>query len=382
MFELNRRRFIKALAAAGVTMIAPPTFASTASERILVLVELSGGNDGLNTVVPYRDPEYRRLRPNLAVPARRLRTLDDSTALHPSLSGLQNVWERGELAIVDGVGYPNPNRSHFRSIEIWESGTAADEYDHRGWIGRVLPDSEVSSRNPAGLILGGDDGPLAGTHALALDDPNTLFRVADRLEQAMPTGDNPALDHVLRTQNDLLDAVEKLKGCLKKAPSFGDKFGRSPAGRALQLAAQMIAAGLPLYAIRTRVGGFDTHVNQAGRHARMLRRLDEGLAAFRDAMKQVGRWDDVLVVTYSEFGRRPHENGGGGTDHGTAAPQLILGGAVKGGRHGARPSLERLDRNGDLIHTTDFRDVYATIANIWWKVPQHDFNDFNVIPFV
>jgi uncharacterized protein (DUF1501 family) len=379
--KIDRRQFVQALGAAGIAMFARPTFASTATDRVLVLLELSGGNDGLNTVIPHADGRYRALRPNLAVPTRELRTLDDSAALHPSLSSLDDAWNAGELAIVEGVGYPEPNRSHFRSIEIWDSGTDADEYDERGWVRRVVPDAELVARKPAALTIGpGEDGPLAGTGALAMADPGQLSRIAGRLQRLSPDVENPALAHIVQTQNELLDAVENLELHSKKAPSLG--LGRTPLGRPLELAAQMIAGGLPLYAIRIRMGGFDTHVNQAGRHRRLLGIVDAGIGAFRRVMKQVGRWDDVLVVTYSEFGRRPKENGGGGTDHGTAAPQFVLGGRVKGGRYGRPPSLERLDGNGDLIHTTDFRRVYATIAEKWWKIAHHEFNDFNAIPFV
>lgn len=380
--KLNRRQFLGALGATGVVLMAPPSLASTARGRVLVLVELAGGNDGLNTVIPYRQDRYRALRPGLAVPRSDHRTLDDEVALHPALEGLSKSWDAGELAIVQGVGYPSPNRSHFRSIEIWEGGTDADVYDERGWLSRVLPPAQIERLAPATITIGAtDDGPLAGAGSVAMSDPEELFGTARRLQRVESSTDNPALAHIVETQNALLDAVDNLGRHTNKVAT-GARFDGSALGRPMQNAADMIMSGLPVYAIRLRLGGFDTHVNQARRHARLLEVLDGALADFRAAMEQVGRWDDVLVVTYSEFGRRPRENGGGGTDHGTAAPQFVLGGKVRGGRYGEAPSLHSLDDNGDLRHTTDFRRVYATIADRWWGIHDHDFRDFKEIPLL
>lgn len=380
---LTRRDFLKAAGLTGLLLAAPSAFALPQQRKVLLLVELAGGNDGLNTVVPYGDPLYRKLRPTIGVDHKSVLSLDDRRGLHPKLAGLAAAWEKGELAIVEGVGYPRPNRSHFRSIEIWESATDADAYDPRGWIAQVVPDADIRTLAPAGLTLGtGEDGPLAGANALALDDPDALIRVARRLERSALHTDNPALRHVLETQNRLLDAVGSVERRLASAPDFGDVFGSGPAARPLEAAAKLIAAGLPILAVRVRVPGFDTHTNQPGRHGRLMEVLDRGLGAFRTAMIGAGCWDDLLIVTYSEFGRRPRENGAAGTDHGTAAPQLVLGGSVRGGFYGNPPSLSALDTNGDLVHSVDFRQVYATIAERWWGLGDHKLSGYPQLGFV
>lgn len=382
--KIDRRRFIELAGLTGLVLLAPTAFAGPRERsKVVVFIELSGGNDGLNTVVPFKDPLYRKLRPNLALNPRELRTLDAETALHPSLENLAKSWDAGELAVVEGLGYPEPNRSHFRSIEIWEQGTGADDYADAGWVARAVPKGEIEKFAPAALTVGGGgEGPLAGSGTLELEDPDRLFKMTRRIQRSKVNTSNPALAHVLNAQNDLLDATETVRKHADKAPSFGQTFKGNRLLRPLELGAQLIASGMPMLALKVRVGGFDTHVNQARPHARLLKVVDEGLGAFREAMKTAGIWDDVLIVTYSEFGRRARENGGAGTDHGTAAPHFVMGGAVKGGRYGKRPALDTLDANGDLRFTTDFRQMYNTIATKWWGFDGGDFSSFNRLAFV
>lgn len=382
--KIDRRRFIELAGLAGLVLVAPPALAGAQPRRkVVVFVELNGGNDGLNTVIPFTDPLYRKLRPTLAVARSEQRTVDAETALHPSLARTAELWDAGEVAIVEGLGYPDPNRSHFRSIEIWEQGTDANTYADQGWVGRVAPGAELSAYKPAALTFGGGgEGPLAGTGTLELEDPQRLFAQTRRLSRTASETSNPALTHLLRTEREVLDAADTLKRFSDRAPSFSSMFRGNRQLRPLQLAAELIASGLPLLAVKVRVTGFDTHVNQARSHARLLGLVDTGLGAFRDAMQTAGIWDEVLIVTYSEFGRRPRENGGGGTDHGAAAPHLVMGGRVKGGRYGARPALGALDPNGDLQHTTDFRSLYRTISEKWWGHSATEFNNFAKLGFV
>ena len=382
--KMDRRQFLELAGLAGLVAVAPSVAFAAPSQRVVLFVELNGGNDGLNTVVPYKDPQYRRLRPSLALHPDKLLSIDPTTGLHPSLTQTSAMWERGEVAIIEGLGYASPNRSHFRSIEIWETGTDSDKYSHDGWVARAVPASRVANMNPAGLIVGGGgEGPLIGSRTLELDEPKRLFKMARRLKPTEVAGvSNPALAHVLRTQNDVLAGVDKIRQHATAGSRFKEHFGGKRQLRPMELAAELIASGLPLMAVKVRVPGFDTHVNQARPHARLLQVVDEGIAAFRGAMKSAGMWDDVLVVTYSEFGRRPRENGGAGTDHGTAAPHLVFGGKVRGGRYGQRPSLTDLDTDGDLKHTTDYRRLYATVAQNWWGTNGGDFARFKPFKLV
>lgn len=382
--RLDRRQFIELAGLAGVTLLAPAQVSAAGRPgRTVVFVELSGGNDGLNTVIPAADPLYRRLRPSIAVEAAKLRTIDAETALHPSLTRIAATWDKGELAIVEGVGYPNPNRSHFRSIEIWETGSDADEVLTSGWVSRVGPRSMRAEDHVAPLrIGGGGDGPLEGAGTLELDEPERLVAMARRLRRTSAETDNPALAHVLGAQQELLAAVDALGRFAQSAPSFAGRFGGGAALRPFEVAAELLGSGLGVLALKLRLDGFDTHVNQPNRHARLLELLDRGIGGLREALRAAGRWEDVLVVTYSEFGRRPRENGGGGTDHGAAAPHFVLGGAVRGGRFGARPLLDQLDADGDLVFTTDYRRIYRTLASSWWRLPAEELHEFEGLEFV
>lgn len=341
--------------------------------RTLVLVELHGGNDGLNTVVPFEDPAYRRLRPRLALAKDELVGAGRGLWFHAALAPLVPLMKDGELAVVEGVGYPAPNRSHFRSIEIWEAGSASDRTLFDGWVTRLFglapPPSSCEAR---GLVLGrGDAGPLGGEtmrDVLVMNDPERLPGMRDPGPATPSSAANPALAHLLAVRRDLARALARLEAKLAAARPPAASFPAGPLGAGLQAAARLLTAGVAVPVIKVGLGSFDHHANQKGAHARLLGQLGEALAAFRTALRAAGRWDDVLVMTYSEFGRRAGENGSLGTDHGTAAPHFVLGGRVAGGRYGAAPSLTDLDREGDLKHTTDYRDLYATIARRWWGI--------------
>jgi len=370
---LSGTAFGRAFAALGdepATAVAVPgTFGIGPERRILILVELSGGNDGLNTVVPHRDERYRALRPRLALPADELVPLGDDLALHGALRPLAAAWEARELAVVQGLGYPAPNRSHFRSIEIWETGSSSDEYLGDGWLVRTLRGVERPKERAAdSIILGRDDpGPLdgEGLSNIVLGEPGEFAREARRLDPTPGPGGRSALDHILEVNDEILRAAEVIEERRKRAPALGVTFPTTRFGRQCETAAQLLAAELPIAVVKLFHGGFDTHANQLPAHARLLGELAGGLAALREALAKAGVWDRVLVSTYSEFGRRAGENGSNGTDHGTAAPHFVLGGKVKGGLHGATPDLGKLD-DGDLRFTTDYRRLYATIREKWW----------------
>jgi uncharacterized protein (DUF1501 family) len=358
---MNRRDFL----AAGISALFVPSVAHAAGyRRLLVLVELKGGNDGLNTVVPYADETYYRLRPRIGIRRDDVLQLDGRTGLHPALKPMMPLWEARELAIVQGVGYPNPNLSHFRSIEIWDTASRSDQYLPEGWLARAFAGHPVPSQFAAdGVAVGGADmGPLAGsgTRTIALTQPEVFLRQA-RLARPMAGGRNSALDHILRVEAGIVEAAARLDAGI----AFRTEFPRGPFGNAVRVAAQLAANPSGVAAVRLSLGGFDTHQNQPNVHERLLGELAAGLAALKSALAEMKRWDSTLVMTYAEFGRRPQENNSNGTDHGTAAAHFVAGGRVKGGLYGEAPRLTDLD-GGNLRHAVDFRSLYATAVERWW----------------
>lgn len=346
--------------------------------RILVLVQLAGGNDGLNTVVPFDDPAYHTLRPTLALREKDVLRLDDHLGLHASCAPLAGLIKEGRLGIVQNVGYPNPNRSHFRSTEIWETGSRADESLDTGWIGRYLDNAcagqpadgqpraiHVSAEVPQSF--GGDHPhPIFGLAAAggraARDDAALLERLASPPDASDHAHSNHAF--LRATLMDSLVAEKKIQRLLandKPEASYpADNFAQS-----LRQVAALVAGGLPTRVYFVSLGGFDTHANQLNAHANLLRRLSDGLAAFQRDLTARRLDDQVLTMTFSEFGRRAGENQSGGTDHGTAAPLFVMGRDIRGPLHGTAPDLATVEKNGDLTYSTDFRSVYATVLDQW-----------------
>lgn len=363
---MRRREFL----AASVAALFAPRVAAAASpqradyRRLLILIELKGGNDGLNTVVPYADENYYALRPRLAVRRDEVLQLDERSGLHPALKPLLPLWQARELAIVQGVGYPQPNLSHFRSIEIWDTASKSDEYLSEGWLARLFAAQPAPAGFAAdGVSVGGADlGPLAGPAArtIALSDPESFLRQA-RLANPAGAKRNAALAHILKVEADIVQAASQLNA----GAAFRTEFPRGPFGNAVRTAAQLAANSAGIAAIRISLGNFDTHQNQPGQHQRLLGELAEGIAALKSALIEIARWDSTLVMTYAEFGRRPQENNSMGTDHGTASAHFAAGGRVRGGLYGQAPQLGALE-GGNLRHAVDFRSLYATAIERWW----------------
>ena len=339
--------------------------------RILLLVELKGGNDGLNTVIPYADAKYHELRPGIGVARDRTIHLDEKVGLHNKLEPLMESWKAGDLAIVQGVGYPYPNRSHFRSIEIWDTASASNQTLSEGRIAQCFRDARL----PKGV---GVDSIVIDTNALpstgpelrtiVMQDAENFLRQAQALKDSggMKDGGNPALRHLLAVRQEINAAAKGLSDRLKEAAVPKEAYPQDGLlGRELELATRVLAAKVPVVAIKVALGGFDTHANQVQPHERLLSLLASNLAVLRRNLIAAELWKDVVVMTYSEFGRRVRQNASGGTDHGTAAPLFVMGGGVKGGLHGAYPSLYDL-QDGDLKHTVDFRSVFATVAQGCW----------------
>ena len=365
MTQLNRRTFLGgALAAGGVLAlprlgIADPTKRG-APRRTLVLLHLNGGNDGLNTVVPYTDRRYRLLRPSLALDRSQVRKIDDKLGLHPGLSGFEQLWRKERLAIVNGVGYPKPNLSHFRATEIWFTAEP-DKTPTYGWLGRAM-DARASEK-PLRAVALEKEQPLS----FAMAGPGTVtmtdfgrFRVPSGMEDAA------ALYRTYAQRTDArapvgaagASAIKVARRIASLKPSGGSFYG--PLGNKLRRVNALLEADLDLECIQISFGGFDTHSNQAASHQRLMSQLGNNLNAFQNYLESRGLADRTTLVVMSEFGRRAKENLSGGTDHGTAGPVFVIGKGIKPGFHGQQPSLEDLDRD-NLKFTTDFRRVYAAV---------------------
>lgn len=367
---MKRRDFLTTIGAAAVTAVLPRAALAAASGdygKLLVLVELKGGNDGLNTVIPYASGEYYSLRPRLAIARDQVIQLDAKTGLHPALQPLMPLWEARELAVVQGLGYPRPNLSHFRSIEIWDTASNSTEYLSEGWLTRAFAQAPVPRSYAAdGVVVGGADlGPLAGpgTRAIALTNPDQFLRQA-RLATPAGQARGGALDHILRVESDVVQAAANMRSDY----AFRTEFPRTPFGNAIRTASQVVAGKAGTAAIKVSLNGFDTHSNQQGTQARLLKDLADGLIALKGALTEIGLWQSTLVVTYAEFGRRPRENQSAGTDHGTASAHFVTGGRARGGLYGEAPPLARLDGTGNVAHALDFRQLYATVLERWWGV--------------
>jgi len=374
-------------------------------DTILVVMQLAGGNDGLNTVVPFADDAYFKARPGLAIPADKVRRLDDYCGLHPSLENLGALLGEGHASIVQGVGYPNPNRSHFRATEIWHTASDADKNEAYGWLGRYCDAACAGEDAGAGLAIG-DQVPQAlrseSGQSIAIGAPQD-YQFQDGMDPAAMEPDDDAsaaaggsidmlfggsdpdvnvADFLQRTALDAVASSSKVQDILRRAHRGAD-YPTTDLGRRLRLVAQLIGGGMPSRVYYVSLGGFDTHANQASAHERQLAVFDKAVGAFCRDMREQGNFDRVMLLTFSEFGRRVAQNASAGTDHGAAAPLFLFGGALKGGLLGQHPSLTKLER-GDLVHHTDFRSVYATLLEQWLKTPSAPVlgRDFGKVPLL
>jgi uncharacterized protein (DUF1501 family) len=374
---MDRRDFLR-LSAMGSLIATPAALATRVAwgaapsganyRNLVVLIELKGGNDGLNTVVPYADPAYYALRPKLAIARDQVVMIGDGIGLHPALAPLLPLWKNRELAVLQGVGYPEPNLSHFRSIEIWDTASRSDQYLQEGWLTRTFDSSPTPASFVAdGVIIGSPDlGPLAGggTRAIALSNTEQFLRQA-RLASPEGQSRNKALQHMLKVEADIMQAASHLAA----NHAFATQFPDNGFGNAMRTAAQVIANQSSVAVVRVTLSGFDTHSGQLATQARLLGELAAGIVALKSALDELDKWNDTLVLTYAEFGRRPKENLSNGTDHGTSSTHFVLGGRVAGGLYGQQPSLDRLSGDGNPAYAIDFRSVYATVLERWWGVP-------------
>jgi uncharacterized protein (DUF1501 family) len=374
---------------------------------ILVVLQLAGGNDGLNTVVPYADDAYHVARRQLRFTPDQALKIDCHIALNPKLTGLKALYDEGHLAIAQGVGYPNPNRSHFRSTEIWQTASDSDKTANEGWLGRYFDSCCAGADPTVGVAIGGETPQAFATKnptGVTFARPEQFrFQPSERgggemsaeeifFRQLNESGANDesgsaatnaggsigtisgktktdlsTLDFLQRTALDAQLSSDKILAIARKYKSTVP-YPPGQLAASLNIIARMIGGGLPTRVYYASQGGFDTHAGQLNTHQRLMGEFNDAIAAFVVDLKQQGNFGRVLLMTFSEFGRRVQENANGGTDHGAAAPMFILGGAVKAGLFGKQPSLTDLD-HGDLKFNTDFRSVYGTVLDRWLKAP-------------
>jgi len=365
---MNRRNFLSLTGTYTGGLLLLPDFLQAfgsqnnlvVGEQCLVFIQLNGGNDGLNTFIPYENPLYYDLRTKIALSKDVVIGKNKGMAFHPALKDFAQMQQNGDLTILQNVGYPEPNRSHFRSQEIWQTATDSNKYINEGWLGRYL-DLQCKEHQPtAGINLDSIDNlALKGIepNAITVKDPNR-FKVKNDKEETVKLSDNPQLDFVRKIANSVSEGSDDIQKALAKSTSE-ISYPKTGLSKNLEWISRLIKGNLNSKVYYTSLGGFDTHDNQLGIHERKLTELNDAIFSFYQDLKKAQLLQNVTVVVFSEFGRRVKDNGNG-TDHGTAAPMFIIGGNNKGTILGKNPNLSDLD-NGDLKHEIDFRSVYATL---------------------
>jgi uncharacterized protein (DUF1501 family) len=380
---MKRRNFLRQSTLASSLLFVPnfvKAFEQVAKASLgykkLVIVQLSGGNDGLNTIVPFTNDIYYKNRPGISIPKKDLIKVTDDLGFNKSLAPLKNLYDQGYLSIINNVGYPNPNRSHFRSTDIWQTASSANEYLDTGWVGRYIdrygkmPYSGIEIDDSLSLIMKGET-----MNGIATKNPRILFNNTQ----------TPYFKKVLSHQSDqhlsehnlgylyktMIEAKSSAKYIYETSKTYKSKqeYPNNPFGKQLKTTAEFINSNIKSKVYYVSMGGFDTHANQVDRQKRLLSTYSESMEVFVNELKQNDTFKDTLILTFSEFGRRVQQNAVGGTDHGAANNVFIISENLKSkGFYNELPNLANLDANGDIIHTVDFRSVYATILDKWLQV--------------
>jgi len=380
---MKRRDFLKQSSLASSLFFVPnfvKAFEKVAKESLgykkLVIIQLSGGNDGLNTIIPYTNDIYYKKRPGLSVPKNELIKVTDELGFHQSLAPLKNLYDQGYLSIINNVGYPNPNRSHFRSTDIWQTASDANQYLDTGWLGRYIeqfgkmPYTGIELDDSLSLIMKGEN-----MNGIATKNPRTLFantqtpyfkKVLNHQSDAHLSEHN--LGYLYKT---MIEAKSSAKYIYETSKTYKSslEYPKNPFGKQLKTTSEFINSNLDSSVYYVSMGGFDTHANQENRQKKLLKTYSESMEVFINDLKQNDTFKDTLVITFSEFGRRLQQNAAGGTDHGAANNVFIIGENLKTkGFYNDAPNLLNLDSNGDLIHSVDFRSIYATVLDTWLQV--------------
>ena len=368
--------------------------------RVVVILQLSGGNDGLNTIIPYEDSLYYNARPSIGIKKADAIRLSNLTGMHPSLMPLKSLFDDGKFAVVQNVGYENPNRSHFRSTDIWLSASDSDEVIEDGWVGRflaqVFPDyTTFNNEHPMAIQIGSTQSALLectcqGSMGISFESPNQFYQLINGSTADNDPPPNTIAGHQLKYIKEIAAQSIRYAEIIKDKADTVDNIAEYPntrLGRQLAIVAELIAGGLETPVYLTSIGGFDTHANQLNSQANVLSDVAEAVAAFEEDIKLLGVADRVVLMTFSEFGRRVNQNSSGGTDHGTAAPLFVIGQNVNGGIYGDNPDLSDLDNNGDIKYKYDYRQIYATLLTDQLGMPSDRMSDvlfrsFETLPLV
>ena len=378
---IKRRQFIQAGSLATASFLVPKFLKAFESKhmvppgnKVIVVLQLSGGNDGLNTVIPVGNDIYYRSRPGLSIDKNKSLLLTNEAALHPALTGLKELYDDGSLGILNSVGYPNPDRSHFRSMDIWQSGSRSTEYVTTGWLGRYL-DAQCKGCDKPTYALELDDVlslALKGNEskAIAMKDPKRLFGTSnqryfkDVLAQHTGEDEEQPVNYLYKTMAETLSSANYIFEKSKFHPTSA-AYPKSQIGQSLKTIASLIFSDINTKVYYLSHGSFDTHINQQVQQQRLFTEMNEAVKVFTKDLKENSRFDDVLLFTFSEFGRRVSQNASGGTDHGTANNMFFIGGGLKQkGLLNPLPDLQDLDE-GDLKYKVDFKNVYASVLNKW-----------------
>ena len=376
---IKRKEFLQIGSLASASLLMPQflrAFEKPASvppgNKVVVVIQFSGGNDGLNTVIPVRNDIYYKSRPRLGIKETDALSVTDDAALNPALTAFRDLYHDGNLGILNSVGYPNPNRSHFRSMDIWQSASTSEQYLYSGWLGRYL-DAQCKGCGKPTQALEIDDmlslslkGELQ--KGLAFKDPAKLYKSSNEklfkdLSNAH-TSAEPALDYLYKTMGDTLNSADYIFK-QSKLHSSSHTYPATEMGKNLKTISSLIMSDINTKVYYVSLGSFDTHINQDNQQKRLFTELNGAIKAFTSDLKLNNRFEDVLIMTFSEFGRRVAQNASNGTDHGTANNMFFISGGLKQkGLLNAMPNLADLN-DGDLKHTVDFKEVYATVLNHW-----------------
>lgn len=394
--HIKRRSFLQLSSLATGSMLIPEflrAFERPGSvppgNKVVVVIQLSGGNDGLNTVIPLRNDVYYRERPKLAIPRNEVLRLTDEAGLHPGLGAFRELYHEGGLAILNGVGYPNPDRSHFRSMDIWQTASASDSYLSTGWLGRYLDAQCRPGERPVQAMELDDVLSLAlkgeQVKGMAFRDPRQLAGATqEKFFRQINAGytdqhghdEHSPVAYLYKTLAETMSSADYIYQQSRQRPSTAT-YPATALGRKLKTIASLMLSDIQTRVYYVSLGSFDTHFNQQATQKRLFAELNDAVKAFTDDLKRQGRFDDLLLFTFSEFGRRVAQNASGGTDHGTANNMFFIGGGLqqKGLLNGL-PDLGAL-REGDLVHQVDFRDVYATIVRRWLDLDERIIPDYS-----
>ena len=377
---MKRRDFIKASSFASTSMMVPNFLKgisknnhSSRAGKILVVVQLSGGNDGLNTIIPYQNDIYYQSRPVLGIKEKEVLKVSDELGFNPAMASLRSLYDDGLMSIINSVGYPNPDRSHFRSMDIWHTGSDSSEYLSTGWLGRYLDSNCSGCQNPHHALEVDDTLSLSlkgiEKSGFAMSNPRQLKKIADNkfLKAVGQENNHDHEENVEYLYKTLINTQSSANYLFEKSRTHKSnvQYPNNPFARDLKQVSELITADADIKIYYVNLTGFDTHSGQKNQQARLLKTYSDAMNAFVKDLKSNGLLDDTLIMTFSEFGRRVKQNASGGTDHGTANNLFLIGGNLKQkGFYNAAPDLSNLD-NGDLKYQIDFRRIYASILEDW-----------------